>query len=270
MSNLTWEEAVLLYRSKSENADSVIACYYDEPLLGAAERYRSSQEFFELITYLPSNKGLLLDIGAGRGISSYAFAKKGWDVVALEPNPSNIVGSGAIRELCQQSGVSINIVEDWGEQLPFDDSCFDIVHGRAVLHHALDLGKFCKEAARVLKPGGKFIAIREHVITRPRDLPRFLHRHPLHAMYGGEMAYTLGTYRSAIASAGLVISSELNPWASLINLHPDDYDSLRKRISDYVRMPISSLLSNRVLKLLGRYYQSPGRLYSFIAEKPQF
>jgi SAM-dependent methyltransferase len=270
MQNLTWEEAVLLYRSNSENAESIIACYYDDPLLGAAERYRGSQEFHELASYLPAKKGLLLDVGAGRGISSYALAKEGWDVVALEPNPSNSVGSGAIRQLACESLTNITTVENWGERLPFDDACFDVVHGRAVLHHARDLGAFCMEAARVLKPGGRFIAIREHVITHELDLPRFLEKHPLHSLYGGEHAFTLSAYRSAIESAGLVMTSELNPWASLINLHPDDYKSLRNKISKAVRMPIGSILSQKVLKILGGLYQSPGRLYSFISDKPEF
>ena len=40
-----------------------------------------------------------LDLGAGRGISSYALAREGWQVTALEPDPSMLIGAGAIRSL---------------------------------------------------------------------------------------------------------------------------------------------------------------------------
>ncbi len=41
------------------------------------------------------------------------------------------------------------------------------------------------EFFRVLKPGGRLIAI-ENVISSKNDLPVFLDQHPLHKLYGGE------------------------------------------------------------------------------------
>ena len=52
----------------------------------------------------------------------------------------------------------------------------------------------CEEVARVLKPGGTFIATREHVISKKEDLPVFLANHPLHRFYGGENAFVLQKY----------------------------------------------------------------------------
>lgn len=264
---ITWEQAVSTFRNNPANTEAVLACYYDDPLIEAAERYRHSAEFMELIKYLPNHKGKLLDLGAGRGISSFAFSKYGWDVTALEPNPSNIVGSGAIRELSKKTGIKINIVENWGEQLPFEDETFDVVHGRAVLHHANDLKAFCSETARVLKPGGKLIAIREHVITCPTDIDTFLEKHPLHKLYGGENAFTLSEYRSAIESANLTIVKELNPLESEINLHPETFPSLQKKLGQKLHLPFSLPIPVIFLGYLGRWYSKPGRLYSFIAYK---
>ena len=40
---------------------------------------------------------------------------------------------------------------------------FDVVFARAVLHHTRDLELACREMFRVLRPGGIFVAAREHV-----------------------------------------------------------------------------------------------------------
>lgn len=262
---MSWEEAVVAFRDDPLNAEAVLACFYDDPIVAAAERYHAGLEFKALLKFLPNSPGKLLDLGAGRGISSYAFAKQGWDVTALEPDSSAVVGSGAIRALSEQSGIEISVVEEWGERLPFDDASFDIVHGRAVLHHANDLANFCREAARVTRPGGYFAVIREHVITRHADLDAFLRQHPLHSLYGGENAYTLAEYRSALEQAGLYTAVELNPWASEINLYPETFESLQKRIRSALYMPFP--LPLKVLAQLGKWYNKPGRLYSFICQK---
>ncbi|MCH9699506.1 MAG: class I SAM-dependent methyltransferase [Gammaproteobacteria bacterium] len=264
---LTWEQAVSVFRENPDNRDAVFACYYDDPLRDAAERYTNSAEWKELSTYLPSRPGKMLDLGAGRGISSYAFAKLGWDVTALEPDPSDIIGNKAIQQLASQTNLSLSIIDECGEYLPCADERFDVVHGRAVLHHAKDLNLFCMEAARVLRPGGLLIAIREHVISKQQDREVFLKEHPLHHMYGGENAFTRDDYRSAIVNAGLQIETELNPWASEINLHPDTFESFQSRLKQQLRVPQAIPVPRKLLSLFGCFYRKPGRLYSFFARK---
>ena len=114
------------------------------------------------------NKGKALDIGAGRGISSYALTLDGWKVTALKPDKSDIVGTGAIKSFCEQAKINIKIIEAFGEKLPFPDNYFDLVYVRQALHHANDLNKFCCEVQRILKKGGIFIATREHVISKKK------------------------------------------------------------------------------------------------------
>ena len=76
----TWEDAVLWLGSQPDQADLVMACFYDDPLSAAAERYYLSSEW----AVLPPRSGLALNLGSGRGISAYALARDGWRVVALE------------------------------------------------------------------------------------------------------------------------------------------------------------------------------------------
>lgn len=264
----SWEEAVLWLKSRPDQSEIVKACYYDDPLFDAAERFSQSAEWQALRACLPSLKGHVLDLGAGRGISSYAFAKEGWTVTALEPDPSDIVGAGAIRELSGQARLSIEVVQATGESLPFPSMSFDVVYGRAVLHHANDLARLCREVFRVLKPQGILIATREHVISRASDLERFLSQHPLHALYGGENALLWREYKNAMRAAGLTIVKVFHALGSDINLHPHTRRSMRNKIGRSLRLPIGGMIPAWLLDVLGHVDTRPGRLYSFIARRP--
>lgn len=259
----TWEEAVLWLRSQPDQADLVRACFYDDPLAAAAERYYRSSEWAAVSALLPSSPGLALDIGSGRGISAYALARDGWRVVALEPDPGEIVGAGAIRALSAESGLGIEVVQEWGEKLPFSDSRFDLVHCRQALHHARNLGQLCLEIGRVLKPGARFIATREHVISRREDLRTFLDSHPLHHLYGGEKAYLLDEYKKAITGGGVRLTEILNPLQSEINVYPETLQGIKRRMARRLAFPFPQLIPNFALALRGRFLSQPGRLYSF-------
>lgn len=264
----TWEQAVLWLRSQPDQTALVQAAFYDDPIINAATRYADSTEWQAVRALIPEPTGRALDIGAGRGISSFALARDGWDVVALEPDPSHVVGAGAIRSLSAESGVPIEIVQTWGEKLPFAEETFDLVYCRAVLHHAHDLKDLCREAARVLKPGGTMIATREHVISSPDDLPAFLGAHPLHDRYGGEHAYLLHEYRVALKSAGLIQRKILNPFASDINLYPRTQREVRERLARKMKFPWPGAIPMYVLNFYGQTLDAPGRLYTFVYGKP--
>ena len=276
---LTWEEAVQWLKLQPDQKDLVKACYYDAPLIAAAQRFFESEEWQavaeRLSAWIP---GDVLDLGAGNGISSYAFARLGCVVTALEPDPSNMVGAGAIKQLAQEANLTINVVEAFGETLPFADASFDIVHGRQVLHHASNLNQLCREAARVLRDNGVFIATREHIISKQEDLETFLKSHPLHNLYGGENAFLLSQYRNAIVQAGLIIKNIYEPYDSVINYFPmtrsQNQEQIAARLQPLVGKQVAnSLVSQKRFQSLVAHYRSwrdrtPGRLYSFVAIKP--
>ena len=275
---LSWEEAVRWLREQPDRQELVKHCYYDDPLEVAAERFTNSEEWLEikhlLCSYLP---GKVLDLGAGRGISSYAFAKEGCAVTALEPDSSSLVGAKAIQSLIDNTDLQIQIVQEYGETLPFEENTFDIVYGRAVLHHARDLNKLTQEVARVLKPGGVFIGTREHVISRKEDLQLFLDSHPLHFLYGGENAFLLGEYQQAIIKAGLNLQKSIAPLESVIYYAPMSLTEFQKKVASILNRRIGIRLGNllatnkSVQKFYGWYVSrksdTPGRLYSFLAIK---
>lgn len=276
---LSWEEAVVWLIAQPDKQDLVHDCYYDASPELAASRYWQSDEWNAIQGLLPAVPGRVLDLGAGRGIASYALAKESWDVVALEPDPSNLVGAGAIRDIAQLGGLPIEVIQEFGEHIPCESGSFDLVFARQVLHHANDLDALCAEMFRLLKPGGKFIAVRDHVISSAEDLSVFLEIHPLHQLYGGEHAYKTSQYLHALRSAGFNVKQILRSFDSVINYAPHTRSSLREEFKLRLRrLSLGSAMGKLfdikifmdiALVILSRVDKRPGRLYSFICTKPQ-
>jgi 2-polyprenyl-3-methyl-5-hydroxy-6-metoxy-1,4-benzoquinol methylase len=266
---VSWEEAVRQLKADERNELLVRACFYDDPLLQAAERFFGGTEWVASRRWTGSARGAALDVGAGRGIASYALARDGWAVTALEPDPSALVGAGAIRALANDAGLSIDVVQTWGEQLPFGDERFALVYCRQVLHHANDLQQLCREIARVLRPGGVMLAAREHVISKQSDLQAFLDGHPLHRLYGGEHAYQSHEYEDAIRGAGLVVEQVINPYASDINLYPLTVADMKRQWAQRLHWPAASaFIPDAAVAWAGSRTTAPGRLFTFVARKP--
>ena len=278
---MTWEEAILWLRAQDDQQELVRLCYYDDPLEAAAARFAESEEWAAttqlLSTHLP---GRVLEIGAGRGIVSHAFARLGCLVTALEPDAGEVVGRGAIEHLCRRTGVIIDSAAGHGEALPFANGSFDVVYGRAVLHHARDLRLFCAEAARVLRPGGVALFVREHVISRAEDLDAFRAAHPLHPQCGGEAAYPLAEFEMSLRRAGLRLGRVIGPLENAVNYFPMTQAEVRSIVTQ--RLGGNGRWGGRLARLLlcapgcrrlltrwiSRRLDTPGRHFAFLGVKP--
>ena len=272
---MNWEEAVVWLRSQPEQHQLVLDCYYDDPPEDAVRRFSESEEWADTLDALGPVRGLrVLDLGAGRGIASYAFAAAGAVVTSLEPDPSPLVGTGCIRTWSQRLNVNVRIVEKWGESLPFSTSEFDLVYARAVLHHARDLRQLCIEIRRVLSPDGRLFACREHVLTNQGQLQQFLAAHPLHRLYGGENAYTLLGYLGALARAELIPKKIWGPAGAAFNYAPVRREAHQSQLDSMLRrrLPLSDgLIPRRLLRPLVETWlamrdQTPGRHFAFLCQ----
>jgi SAM-dependent methyltransferase len=275
----TWEETIKLIRTLPEFNFLVENAYFDEDLQLNVERFRKSEEFIETLKELkriaPQAK-TILDVGSGNGISSVAFALNGYTVTSVEPDNSETIGAGAIRKLKEHYRLkNLNVLESFAERMPLDTESFDVVYFRQAMHHAHDLIGFISECSRLLKKGGALLAIRDHVIFDEEDKQLFLQSHPLHKFYGGENAYTLEQYKSALTSAGLIIQKTLPTFSSPINYFPakrTDISMLKvkKKTASAIIKVFPGLFSDTFkekVKSVLNEKEFPGRVYSFICTK---
>jgi SAM-dependent methyltransferase len=106
----------------------------------------------------------VLELGSGMGEMTTLLARSGARITALDISPGSIAVARRRAELHGVDG-AIDFVCAAGEQLPLDSDRFDVVVGKAVLHH-LEAGRAAPELHRVLRPGGR-AAFAEPLGTNP-------------------------------------------------------------------------------------------------------
>jgi ubiquinone/menaquinone biosynthesis C-methylase UbiE len=132
---LTMDDAVRHLRAQPDRAELIRDAYLDRDVLASSERFRRSAEFAEVLQIVGDRiRGAhVLDVGAGTGIASFAFCRAGASCVyALEPDPSDEVGRGAIQRL--PADLPIRVLDARGEEIPLAESEVDIVYGLSHIH----------------------------------------------------------------------------------------------------------------------------------------
>jgi ubiquinone/menaquinone biosynthesis C-methylase UbiE len=99
----------------------------------------------------------VLEIGLGQGADSEQIIRRGAIWSGLDLTPESIERVSARLQL---RGLPYERLECGSAlAMPFHDSSFDIVFSHGVLHHIPDVKAAQREIARVLKPGGRLIAM---------------------------------------------------------------------------------------------------------------
>ncbi len=288
---MNWHETIDFIRSQPEYDWLVKNAYFDKDLVANVIRFSESEEFSETLRIIKNlfgtSKISVLDVGSGNGISAVAFAIAGHQVSVIEPDPSNTVGVGAIQFLKEHYKLdNLQIHQTTAEDATLPKSSFDLVYVRQALHHAYDLNQFVLQTSSFLKTNAYFLSVRDHYIYDETDKKIFLEAHPLHKFYGGENAFTLKEYRSAIEKANLKIISFMDHYDSVINYAPAKTEDIKKldetrkiSIRQNLTKKVPFITSNNTLynvfffvykfKLADSYdaSQIPGRNCSFLAQK---
>jgi 2-polyprenyl-6-hydroxyphenyl methylase / 3-demethylubiquinone-9 3-methyltransferase len=107
----------------------------------------------------------LLDIGCGGGLLSEPMARLGFDGVDVDPSERN-VGTAAAH--AAELGVAVDYRCSTAEALKAAGETFDVILNMEVIEHVADPGRFLRDCAAMLKPGGLMI-----VATLNRTLKAF-------------------------------------------------------------------------------------------------
>ena len=146
----------------------------------------------------------ILDIAAGTGTSSAAFAKSGAEVTAADFSPGMI-------EVGRRKHPGITFVEADAMALPFPDNEFDAVTISFGLRNIEDPKKALAEMYRVLKPGGRLVVCE---FSKP---PRAIFR----AGYSAYMRFIMPAIVDAASSnpeAYTYLADSIRDWPDQVTL----------------------------------------------------
>ncbi|WP_406838884.1 class I SAM-dependent methyltransferase [Streptomyces sp. AHU1] len=108
----------------------------------------------KMLDLLPPTPAVALDVGAGTGRDAAALARRGYQVVAVEP-------ACEMREVARRlyPGEGISWVEDFLPELPQVDGSFDLVLLSAVWMHlpSTERGRAMERMAALLAPAGLLV-----------------------------------------------------------------------------------------------------------------
>lgn len=123
----------------------------------------------ELVKPAPDDS--LLDVATGAGHVAHVFAPFVKRVVAYDLTRTML--DQTLQTARERGLTNVEAVQGPAEKLPFEDACFDIYTVRLAPHHFADVASSVREAARVLKPGGKYLVV-DTVSPEDEELTRQL------------------------------------------------------------------------------------------------
>lgn len=122
-------------------------------------------------TYLHTSRGLLLDVGCGRGDQIRAFAAAGFTVEGADLSPR------APEFAAGEYPVKVFNFET--ATFPWPDDYADFVFCKSIIEHMRDPDRLVSECLRILKPGGQAIFITPNWDRMYREFyTEYTHRTP--------------------------------------------------------------------------------------------
>ncbi len=185
--------------------------WYGNDTNEAAWLHSVQQELPKFIPFLTERCGLefrgrVLEIGAGGAWLSAELSKlpKVVEIIATDLSPRLLKEQAPrVFQLLGANTAKITRMPGDFHSLDFPDNHFDAVVSSAVLHDAANIVQALREAKRVLKHGGQYVAIREPVwpLVKLKSRSKMVER--LVATGVNERFYTLADYKEFFRQAAL-------------------------------------------------------------------
>ena len=201
-----------------------------------AEAYRASRshanrdDLDRMLRWLAPRSGAhALDVATGGGHTARALQEAGCAVLALDATAEMLRGLPGLARVAGDA-----------QRLPVRDASLDVVTSRIAPHHFPDLAAFCREAARVLRPGG---ALYVFDLTSPAgpEAARLVNhlerlRDPSHVW-----SHAPAAWRAALEGAGLRVERfdetastfPLEPWLARAAMPPARESEARRILREH-------------------------------------
>lgn len=105
---------------------------------------------------IPKEEVRILDYGCGTGVLGIALASLGYQVAGFDLSDAGIEVAKTAAKKAKVDQQTEFVVAN-AQQLPFQDNSFDLVIGKAVLHHVVKYEGCGEELYRIMKPGAQAI-----------------------------------------------------------------------------------------------------------------
>lgn len=104
----------------------------------------------------------IVDLGCGTGYFSAWLARRGARPVGVDPTAAQLETARRMQRL---TGIEFPLVEAAGEDVPLPDASFDLVLSEYGASIWADPYRWIPEAARLLRPGGRVIFLRNSTLV---------------------------------------------------------------------------------------------------------
>ena len=143
-----------------------------------------------------------LDIATGGGHTAIALAPRVAEVVASDLTPEMLAAARELASSRRVDNLSFALAD--AEALPFEGQSFDIVTARIAPHHFPRPQLFIREAARVLRPGGRLV-LDDNMAPPDPDLDAYMNEFELRRDPSHVRAHTREEWVAWMEEAGLEI-----------------------------------------------------------------
>ncbi|KMJ55458.1 SAM-dependent methyltransferase, partial [Bacillus sp. LL01] len=170
----------------------------------------------------------------------------------------------AAKSFVESNGnVNVHFVQGDAENLPFDDSEFDVITCRIAAHHFPNLLSFIKESYRVLKKNGKFLLI-DNIAPEKEEFDKFYNKVEQDRDYSHHRAWKKSEWLRMLEETGYEIDETyrflktftFEDWANRMNLSNDK----KRELSDYMCEKPEEYHNKFRIKVVN------GQVHSFVGE----